>query len=443
MKASIKFREERNPLFRAKFPLKVGGLPFSSGITVGSSQELSVHVGTFFHIGPSVKVAFKPNDGGNPLSVVLKMGFGQWASPQGAAMTLRAEFLISSKGRDPIFTLSLKPRLGDFSLQKHFSRLKLPHRNDMVAQDAGVTSHFDIANDKQDVLTPRGDSKLFSRHTNGNLTEKDRARSPSVDSVVIGSNFSLKIEGLEKEWKGKHEKKQKAEGVKELYNGVGKTMNGNGNLIDVQNGFLKGQDRTDDDGKQSSTLLFAGVCNQLQGSKFLTHSKFPLGTKAQLNIRWGAKSLEDIFHSWDGSLPTLLSSCRIPSLIIDKLSFEQMPQVEKPRTSSLDRGFIGGGLLPAGFPEDNEELAQVVLLCSNMKRQMQLLQMENHVLRNSMEDMRSKVEVRGYNYVNKGSDCGASSKSHPPTRSFSELDGSWMAQNGREEDSGKDNTGII
>ena len=75
MKSSIKFREEKGPLLRAKVPFNIGPIPLSSGIAVGTKKDLSVHVGTFFSAGPSIKLAFKPNEQ-NPLSVILKTGLG-------------------------------------------------------------------------------------------------------------------------------------------------------------------------------------------------------------------------------------------------------------------------------------------------------------------------------------------------------------------------------
>ncbi|MCO5581248.1 hypothetical protein L7F22_035126 [Adiantum nelumboides] len=83
MKTSLKLREEKNPLLRAKLPFKVGALPLSSGIAVGNSQELAIHLGIVFSSGPAIKVAFKPNDA-TPPSVVLKAGLGPWGSPYGA-----------------------------------------------------------------------------------------------------------------------------------------------------------------------------------------------------------------------------------------------------------------------------------------------------------------------------------------------------------------------
>uniref|UniRef100_A0A2P2PXG3 Uncharacterized protein n=1 Tax=Rhizophora mucronata TaxID=61149 RepID=A0A2P2PXG3_RHIMU len=61
MKASLKFREDQKPLFRAKAPLSIFGLPFQSGIVAGESKELTLNLATFFESGPSIKIAYRPN----------------------------------------------------------------------------------------------------------------------------------------------------------------------------------------------------------------------------------------------------------------------------------------------------------------------------------------------------------------------------------------------
>lgn len=435
MKASLKFREEKNPLLRAKIPLKVGALPLSSGVAVGNSQELAIHLGTFFSTGPAIKVAIKPNHA-TPLSVVLKAGLGPWGSPHGAPITLKAELYVSPKGGDPLFTLRLKPRVGDFSLQKEVNGLKLvPGQQSVLAQQSVSEAAIEplqstAATEKFAVSTPpltNGEGKAFPRRISGNFTDKDRTRSPSLDSVVIGSNFSLKIEGLDREWKGKNEKKQKAEGAKEHESEGDMTPNGHGSLPHLQDDVANEKDGRDEVKKSLSAFSLVGVHSRLQGCKFVTHSTLPLGKQAKLNIRWGVKTPPEIFQHWDSSLPSL-SLSKLPSLLLDKISFEQLsPSPEKPKALALQSGYLEGGLLPLSFVEENRELAQVASLCFNMKRQLHLLYAENQVLRKSMEEMRSQVEFRSYRSSGKGSsvDDGALAKEQVFARPSSHVDGPW------------------
>ncbi|CAN1278192.1 hypothetical protein LINPERPRIM_LOCUS16563 [Linum perenne] len=117
MKASLKFREEQKPLFRAKLPLSVMGLSLQSGVVAGEGKELSLNLSTFFESGPSFKVAYRPNDSWNPFSIVLKTGTGPFGSPSNSPLVMSAEFNFVGNG-NPSFMLHLKPRLGDFSIKK-------------------------------------------------------------------------------------------------------------------------------------------------------------------------------------------------------------------------------------------------------------------------------------------------------------------------------------
>ncbi|XP_010504736.1 PREDICTED: uncharacterized protein LOC104781706 [Camelina sativa] len=120
MKASMKFREEQKPLFRAKVPLSILGLPFQSGIVAGESKELSLSLSTFFESGPSLKVAYRPNDSWNPFSLIVKTGTGSFGSPTSSSMLMSAEFNLLGKG-NPSFMLHFKPQFGDFSIKKSHS----------------------------------------------------------------------------------------------------------------------------------------------------------------------------------------------------------------------------------------------------------------------------------------------------------------------------------
>lgn len=117
MKASLKFREDQKPLLRAKVPLSILGLPFQSGVIAGESKELTLNLGTFFESGPSIKIAYRPNDTWNPFSLVVKTGTGSFGSPISSSMLMSAEFNLIGRG-NPSFMLHFKPQFGDFSIKK-------------------------------------------------------------------------------------------------------------------------------------------------------------------------------------------------------------------------------------------------------------------------------------------------------------------------------------
>ncbi|KAG7634833.1 hypothetical protein ISN44_As03g049830 [Arabidopsis suecica] len=139
MKASMKFREEQKPLFRAKVPLSILGLPFQSGIVAGESKELSLNLSTFFESGPSLKVAYRPNDSWNPFSLIVKTGSGSFGSPISSSMLMSAEFNLLGQG-NPSFMLHFKPQFGDFSIKKShsssgFERNLIKSMNGSVSED--------------------------------------------------------------------------------------------------------------------------------------------------------------------------------------------------------------------------------------------------------------------------------------------------------------------
>ncbi|CAN1276269.1 hypothetical protein LINPERPRIM_LOCUS15959, partial [Linum perenne] len=73
----------------------------------------SVAQETVFDSGPSLKVAYRPNDSWIPFSFVVKTGTRNFGSPISSPMVMSAEFnLIGNWNGNPSFMLHFKPRLG-------------------------------------------------------------------------------------------------------------------------------------------------------------------------------------------------------------------------------------------------------------------------------------------------------------------------------------------
>ncbi|XP_050383264.1 uncharacterized protein LOC126800025 [Argentina anserina] len=136
MKASVKFREDQKPLLRAKVPLSILGLPFQSGIVAGESKELTLNLATFFESGPSIRVAYRPNDTWKPFSLVVKTGTGSLGSPINSSMLMSAEFNLLGNN-NPSFMLHFKPQFGDFSVKKSSQSSVL---DKMLGSQNGVVS---------------------------------------------------------------------------------------------------------------------------------------------------------------------------------------------------------------------------------------------------------------------------------------------------------------
>nr|XP_043610990.1 uncharacterized protein LOC122582636 [Erigeron canadensis] len=170
MKASIKFREEQKPLFRAKIPVSVIGFPFQSGVVAGESKELSLNLATFFESGPSVKIAYRPNDSVNPFSLVFKTGIGKFGSPISSALNMSAEFnfITGSQSQNPRFFVKFKPHFGDFSVQKTQSSVFSKESDENGIKFIGLPEYF-----------PSTESK-FPATLNGVLSELELTARTSV-----------------------------------------------------------------------------------------------------------------------------------------------------------------------------------------------------------------------------------------------------------------------
>ncbi|CAK7342360.1 unnamed protein product [Dovyalis caffra] len=189
MKASLKFREDQNPIFRGKVPLNILGLPFQSGIIAGESKELSLNLSTFFESGPSLKISYRPNDTWNPFSLVIKTGTGPFGSPVSSSMIMSAEFNLLNKGNNninPSFMLHFKPQFGDFSIKKSQSSSHVIEATRSI-QHGGVSSDDDGSIEVVDATPPNPNPKPTPAVVNGVFCGKRiTVLSPMTASAVAG-----------------------------------------------------------------------------------------------------------------------------------------------------------------------------------------------------------------------------------------------------------------
>ncbi|MBA0587333.1 hypothetical protein Gorai_000465 [Gossypium raimondii] len=195
MKASLKFREEKRPVLRAKIPLSIFGLPFQSGIIAGETKELTLNLSTFFESGPSIKVAYRPNDTWNPFSLIVKTGTGPFGSPISSSMLMTAEFNLLGHG-NPSFMLHFKPQFGDFSIKKSQSSLfdkAVKPRNGVVLED---DSSIEVA----DMPAVNGDSIRFfaEKRKLADLNSRDIAGILSGMEVAARTTVPVKGKALVK-----------------------------------------------------------------------------------------------------------------------------------------------------------------------------------------------------------------------------------------------------
>ncbi|KAM0935403.1 hypothetical protein DsansV1_C29g0211431 [Dioscorea sansibarensis] len=140
MKASVKLREEQGkpPLLRFKLPIRVFSLPFTSAVSVSSSSapsDVSFDLKSALPFGPSLKLSYRPSPS-DPFSLSLSSGIGVLGSPLDSPLVLSARF---SPLAPVSFSLTLKPRLGDFSLKS--TAISNPNASPNPKENGGGVYH--------------------------------------------------------------------------------------------------------------------------------------------------------------------------------------------------------------------------------------------------------------------------------------------------------------
>lgn len=287
MKASVKFRDDQKPLFRAKVPLNILGMPFQSGIVAGESKELTLNLGTFFASGPSIKIAYRPNDKWNPFSFIVKTGTGPFGSPTSSSMLMSAEFNLLGRG-NPSFMLHFKPQFGDFSIKKSQS------------------SSFD---------------KLVKSH-NGVVSENDSPVEEAETPMVKGAFSGKKI-----------------------------------SVFPAEN---------------PTTGAIAGL---FAGTEVAARTALPVRGRAVLNFRWGVRVPSELESITSKKIP------KIPILAMNKIGIEHVDAEDSKVTATA------GSHSALTFPGN----ADVAEACFTIKRQMEVLQDDNRMLRTTVDDLRREM----------------------------------------------------
>ncbi|XP_021723942.1 uncharacterized protein LOC110691330 [Chenopodium quinoa] len=193
MKASLKFREEQKPLFKAKIPLNILGLPFQSSLSAGDSKELSLGLGTSFDSGPSFRLSYRPNDAFNPFSLLVKTGIGHFGSPIEAPMTMTAEFnfLANSSSSNPRFFLHFKPHFGDFSIKKSHtsSSLSLSPFNSINRNDAV----FEAEDNSLEMV----EKPIVDADTGDYFSVKNPNSGSKITTLPLKSSVERAVDGME------------------------------------------------------------------------------------------------------------------------------------------------------------------------------------------------------------------------------------------------------
>ncbi|OVA19993.1 hypothetical protein BVC80_1667g11 [Macleaya cordata] len=320
MKASLKFRDDQKPLFRAKVPLNILGCPFQSGIEAGDTKEFCLNLSTFFESGPSLKFSYRPNDSWNPFSVIVKTGIGAFGSPISAPMSMSAEFNLLGSNGNPSFFLHFKPQIGDFSIKKSATSLLPLQSSDFMP--------------KIIKLTP------------ANTKDLDSDAEESVDGG--GGCGGVEIP---------------------LGNGVYQQENNGGFSGKKLNGFSTGK-----------TNAVNAIDRLFNGIEMNATTVLPVRNRALVKFRWGVRFPTELKNP-----PMVLSSSlrKIPFLVMSKISLEHVAESKSAESTKRD---------PSAILAGNADVAATWLA---VKRDLEVLQVENGLLRKATEELRSEIGAAG------------------------------------------------
>ncbi|KAH7278572.1 hypothetical protein KP509_38G047100 [Ceratopteris richardii] len=444
MEASVTFRDEKCPLIRMKFPMTLAGFQLASGVALGDDQDLSVHVGTRSAACPSVKVSYQPNVLDSPISVRLKAGISPWGPPRAASLSVSAELRFSKTFTSPLFSVHVKPRLGDFNLRKMVRlatfgaqvdafrvvqegqnygqrHIQIHTQSHNSSNTLSEPAHLLVASgekDQPDVFNhreiPEGGTSDSHRLSNSipHLTPIRLERgslftpiqpfnnlydivSEGADSVDNWGNDFVRIEKFDHY----HRQDQEAEVILSNSNSEERTPNSN-NPMEHQlrpesplPTFRVGESEQVTPSalralEASSVPWHLGADESKKGWILHAHSNLPLGSQTALKFKWGVNGLNDFSESLDRDF----SSLRLPYLHLQKISLVVTDFA--PDSHKQDVFAAGDQRLTMSQYDEIHELSPVASLCGSMKHQLELLHAENKVLRKAMEEMKARFESR-------------------------------------------------
>ena len=127
----------------------------------------------------------------------------------------------------------------------------------------------------------------------------------------------------------------------------------------------------------------SAITNIFSGMEVAARTELPIRSRAMVNFRWGVRIPVESKSSTDSMAGIAFQ--KFPFLVMDKIGIEH---VDSDDSKGMVATKTGSDLALPGNAEVREA-------CFTMKRQLEILQAENGLLRNAVEDLRREVtEVR-------------------------------------------------
>lgn len=180
-----------------------------------------------------------------------------------------------------------------------------------------------------------------------------------------------------------------------------KSLNSKSNGIDpIQNGFETPVMKTDyfqetppfigsKIGGLPAESAVAGAVNLFSGAVVSARTSFPVSNRALVNFRWGLRfpkvpAAEDsdtvILGNTGFPSPAGISFRHCPLLVMNKIGVEHISKDDSKKANNLPR---------------NADLTQA---CLDVKQQLETIQAENGLLRNALNDLRSEIASKKFNF---------------------------------------------
>lgn len=139
----------------------------------------------------------------------------------------------------------------------------------------------------------------------------------------------------------------------------------------------------------SDSPAAGAIVSAFSGMEVAARTTLPVRGRAAVNFRWGVRVPAEVKAIGNNSSGAFQ---RIPFLVMDKIGFELLPELN----GELKKG-NGGASEGSGFVAGSD----VAEACLAVKRQMEVLQLENGSLRSAVEDLRREIGGGRYRKIEK------------------------------------------
>lgn len=132
-----------------------------------------------------------------------------------------------------------------------------------------------------------------------------------------------------------------------------------------------------------------GVGTLLSGMRLTTRSVLPLWGRASMRFNWGIRAPPGLQAAFaDDRKDARVPICKMPLLVINKISIEQSPRADKEKGSKTDVSLPAIAATNASDGAGHDSTGEGYSL---MRRQLEVMNAESGMLRRAVEDLRTEI----------------------------------------------------